>query len=1224
MGLTGTKSHRLSKKSIQAHKSVPTFLGLIGRTYEFQHDNFGRTEPRLNQSRNQRRRQNTKSRKIINNYSFCEFGTRIPISSLKSRGPSSQIYSLDSKSNSKSDPELIQEMGDRPLNVNLKQDRQRLRRIKRNLEALQKMAQSRRSKGLADPFKLYKEIPGAGVDLFTKETHSIPAGGEIHIPLSPKNPRDLRDKVWLAYPASDKVSGVNFKNHDSLQVISTIIDKNVSRRPTICVQNISTEPFLLKSGTRLCNAKEAYYSTLPIMDSNLVKEIEEYDDVDLEVDNEENLSPKAKAEKEFQEDIVNYNDNPRLKKLLEDQKRTFIPSHDYLLDKIDLPPVKLGTKDRIITPTPPPARRHFTEKHDEAISAHLEIGLMNGLIQRQQSSTVSPMHAVEQNGKIRVVMDSRKVNEQLSLYNYIFPKISEEIEELASGKFTVFSQTDATGAFNQIEIHPESRSLLAFAVYTKKYRGTFSYARLPFGIKSAPAIFASVLDRILENINDSSGGRFLIKSFIDDIFIAAVDMDAMIDALKRLFARLNRFNVKLSLKKSKFAISKASFCGIEINKDGYCISEKRKKLLKEYPDFDVRCRKKNNDLSLLGFYNWHRRFVKDYTLHDRKIRETIKSYRDKEISAEKANSEIKAITDYMKEQIAGQMLVTPSSEDTVVLQCDASGKAWGYICYRESDEKVIAYGGGAFTQTTINSHNIFEKETLAMSNSLSDVYKLVSQGKQLIIKNDNLSLIKVNKTNKTIVTQRMIKYLSNIVVLSNQLPTNFIHLNTHENYLADVLSRLEYNDDGSLCVNSLNALDHSEVNLSPTDYYEYVDGKKSIIESEILCTEENQYMSMTNTPRVQSAGDKDLLEYYRKLHSNFHWSVPKTLKSLKMYGIPVKEELVTEAWLECPFCQEFKRAAPLSKLKFRETPERPFDELHLDHIIKKNENQSSFGHVAGFTAKCSLTRYFFCYPVKDVKIRTVVTELRNLFMSVGRIPKRIYADNAFDTATMHEFCKKENISIAFRASNLSRSVSVESTHRRLHEKISSMLGRKSPSNWHEVAWRAAMALNSQPNDNTGFSPYYLFYGKHPDLLGSHQVPTNVQFDNHWLYDLKIAKERSDSNRKARSDNYTYPIFQVGHCIYIRPDNSKNASSLRGTVVTDNGGATLIVQLDNRARPLPVHKGMVFTKKYSDAWKLLNGTNRDFHEMVPEVTFESPESDEPPVAYNTRSKARVQV
>ena len=145
----------------------------------------------------------------------------------------------------------------------------------------------------------------------------------------------------------------------------------------------------------------------------------------------------------------------------------------------------------------------------------------------------------------------------------------------------------------------------------------------------------------------------------------------------------------------------------------------------------------------------------------------------------------------------------------------------------------------------------------------------------------------------------------------------------------------------------------------------------------------------------------------------------------------------------------------------------------------------------------------------------------------GRIPKQIYADNAFDTATMLEFCKKENIGIAFRASNLSRSVSVESTHRRLHEKVSSLLGRRPPSMWHEVAWKAAMALNCQPNESTGFSPYYLFYGKQPEILGSHDTFTNIQFDEHWLYDLKIAKLRSDSIRQSKSSNYKYPMFLVG-------------------------------------------------------------------------------------------------
>ena len=132
-----------------------------------------------------------------------------------------------------------------------------------------------------------------------------------------------------------------------------------------------------------------------MMDSGLIHEIERFDAVDSKEDLEANESPKAKAERQFEEGLTDYDHkDPRIKQLLEEVKAAFIPSHDYLLDKIDIPPIKLGTKKAVIEPTPPPHRRHFSERHDEAISAHLEIGLMNGLIQRQQSDTVSPMHAV--------------------------------------------------------------------------------------------------------------------------------------------------------------------------------------------------------------------------------------------------------------------------------------------------------------------------------------------------------------------------------------------------------------------------------------------------------------------------------------------------------------------------------------------------------------------------------------------------------------------------------------------------------------------------------------------------------------------------------------------------------------------------------------------------------------------------------------------------------------
>ena len=676
------------------------------------------------------------------------------------------------------------------------------------------------------------------------------------------------------------------------------------------------------------------------------------------------------------------------------------------------------------------------------------------------------------------------------------------------------------------------------------------------------------------------------------------------------------FIVKLSLKKSSFGNTSASYCGIEVSENGYQISEKRKKILRDYPDFDVRCKKKNNDLSHLGFYNWHRRFVKDYAERDRDIRQAIRHFKDKILTAEEANSKIKTITDGMKTQILASVLITPTSDDELILQCDASGRAWGYILY--CDRGVFAYGGGSFTQTQINSHNQFEKETLGMSHSLSDCYKLVSQGKHLLIKNDNLSLIKINKSNKVIVTQRMIRYLQNICVLSQLLPSKFIHLNTLENYMADVLSRLEYNSDGTIKVNAMNSFDNSELEISPSVFYFYENDEKLLLDSDIDEQEASQVLSLFKKPEIKTGDDKFLLDYYRNLHSNFHWSQEKTSKILRTYGLPVNEELITEAWLECPFCNKYKKVAPLTKLKFREAPELPFDEVHIDHIIKNNDKQSSFGHKAALTVKCSLTRYFFIFPVKDVKIRTVVDQLQLCFMSVARIPKKIYADNAFDSTTMHDFCKRNNIAIAFRASNLSRSVSVESTHRRYHEKEASMLGNKSRSRWHEVAWKAAMALNIQPNKSVGFTPHYLFFGKHPEKLGDNQLVANVNIDKQWLSDLKLAKFFADSQRKATSSNYKYEIFKPGDEFEIRSDNSKNAIGLKGIVVEDSGGATALVKLENRPNPISIHKGMLFAKKYSDAWKQLHGTNRDFSEFKNKTSESEPENVEP-VACRLRSK-----
>ena len=61
----------------------------------------------------------------------------------------------------------------------------------------------------------------------------------------------------------------------------------------------------------------------------------------------------------------------------------------------------------------------------------------------------------------------------------------------------------------------------------------------------------------------------------------------------------------------------------------------------------------------------------------------------------------------------------------------------------------------------------------------------------------------------------------------------------------------------------------------------------------------------------------------------------------------------------------------------------------------------------------------------------------------------------------------------------------------------------------------------------------------------------------------------------------------------------------------------MIKLDTRKKPLLFHKGHIYAEKYSDAWKLLNKTTRDFTEMKT-VPTEKEEFIEP-VAKRTRSK-----
>ena len=97
------------------------------------------------------------------------------------------------------------------------------------------------------------------------------------------------------------------------------------------------------------------------------------------------------------------------------------------------------------------------------------------------------------------------INPLLEDEPYNFPTIDEQCEKLTGDYFTCL---DITGAFPHIVMKENSRKILTVVTI----RGYAEPFRLPFGVKTAPKIFQSNIDKLLAGIPN-------VACIVDDICI---------------------------------------------------------------------------------------------------------------------------------------------------------------------------------------------------------------------------------------------------------------------------------------------------------------------------------------------------------------------------------------------------------------------------------------------------------------------------------------------------------------------------------------------------------------------------------------------------------------------------------------------------------------------------------------------------------------------------------
>ena len=149
---------------------------------------------------------------------------------------------------------------------------------------------------------------------------------------------------------------------------------------------------------------------------------------------------------------------------------------------------------------------------------------------------------------------------------YPLPNVEDIFARLAGDK--IFTKLDLSQAYLQLPVDEDSKGLLL--INTPK--GLF---RLPYGVSVAPAIFQSVMDRVLQGLS--------VACYLDDILIAAPTEQEHNSILDKVIGRLQESGIHLREEKCEISKGQVEYLGHMIDAKGIHPMEDKVRAIHEAP-----------------------------------------------------------------------------------------------------------------------------------------------------------------------------------------------------------------------------------------------------------------------------------------------------------------------------------------------------------------------------------------------------------------------------------------------------------------------------------------------------------------------------------------------------------------------------------------------------------------------------------------------------------------